>query len=142
MKQEHTQGQSQIFTTIKYSQNNNTIDHSPHGSTNPKLLLKIDHPYIHCPKYPQLSMKRVREKSQNDHNRSGAKLHLSYTSGNPLSWRSLEHPPLHIKLKSTAQIKTHQSMQQLIKQRSPTLNHIETVKISELEPERVHPSNQ
>ena len=60
VKLEHTQGQSKIFTTIKYSQKNNTTkgDHSPHGSTFPKLLLKIDHPYIHNRNYVQLITKK------------------------------------------------------------------------------------
>ena len=61
----HIQEQSKIFTTNKYSQNHYITngDHSQHGSTNPKLLLKIDHLYIHSPKYPQPSTKGIRKKS-------------------------------------------------------------------------------
>jgi len=56
-KQHH---QQQIFTKPRtppitkhnYTQKTYKGDHSPLGSTNPKLHLKIDHPHNHNPKYP------------------------------------------------------------------------------------------
>jgi len=42
------------ITMHNYTQKTNKGDHSPLGSTNPKLHLEDDHPHNHNPKYPQL----------------------------------------------------------------------------------------
>ena len=79
----------------------NEGDHGQLSTTNPKFLLKIDHPPKHNPKYPQLmhekKRKKIKEKKGEDLEQPyqvRCWVHLNYTSSRWYYGTSKEHQSL------------------------------------------------